>query len=310
MTLNILFAAAPERWDFYRDALQNALQSAGIDARLAPDFDPSDVDYIVYAPNGPVSDFTPFARAKAVLSLCAGVEKIVTNTTLTQPLTRMVDSGLSEGMVEWVTGHVLRHHLGMDRQILNQDGVWNPVIPALARNRSVGILGLGELGSACAQALAALDFKVSGWSRSAKQLDGISCYHGEAGLCDLLAGSQIVVLLLPLTAATENVINADRLAMLPKGAFVLNPGRGALIDDAALLDALDRGHLEHATLDVFRTEPLPQKDPFWAHPKVTVTPHIASETRAETASEVIAENIRRSEAGEPLLFLVDRKAGY
>ncbi|MGB5557267.1 MAG: glyoxylate/hydroxypyruvate reductase A [Paracoccaceae bacterium] len=310
MTLNVLFSAAPERWEFYRGALEDALRRAGLDAVLGREIDPAKVDYIVYAPNGPVSDFTPFTRAKAVLSLWAGVESIVTNPTLTLPLTRMVDSGLSEGMVEWVTGHVLRHHLGMDRHILRQDGVWNPVIPPLARHRSVGILGLGELGGACAQALAALNFRVSGWSRSAKQIDGIACLHGDTGLRDILAGSGILVLLLPLTSATENLMNRERFALMPEGAFLLNPGRGALIEDAALLEALDAGHLAHATLDVFRTEPLPPNHPFWAHPGVTVTPHIASETRAETASEVIAENIRRSEAAEPLLFLVDREAGY
>ena len=310
MTLNILFAAAPDRWDFYRGALERGFRAAGLDALLSRDFDPAEVDYIVYAPNGPVSDFAPFTNTKAVLSLWAGVENIVTNKTLTMPLTRMVDSGLSEGMVEWVTGHVLRHHLGMDHHILGQAGIWDPAIPPLARNRPVGVLGLGELGAACAGALAALNFQVSGWSRSEKAIDGISCLHGEDGLQQVLAGSEIVVLLLPLTAATDNVMNAQRFTLMPKGSFLLNPGRGALVDDDALLQALASGRIAHATLDVFRTEPLPPDHPFWAHPGITVTPHIASETRAETASDVIAENIRRSEAGKPLLFLVDRNAGY
>ncbi len=310
MTLNVLFAAAPERWDFYQAALEDAFRQAGLDAILRQEFAPGEVDYIIYAPNGPISDFSPFTRAKAVLSLWAGVEGIVTNKSLTLPLARMVDRGLSEGMVEWVTGHVLRHHLGMDRQILRQDGVWDPVIPPLARNRRVAMLGLGELGRACAQALAALNFRVSGWSRTEKRIDGIDCRYGDDGLREVLTSAGIVVLLLPLTAATQNLMNADRLALLPKGGFLLNPGRGALIDDEALLAALDDGRLAHATLDVFRTEPLPRDHPFWAHPGITVTPHIASETRAETASEVIAENIRRGEAGEPFLFLVDRGAGY
>ncbi len=309
MTLNVLFSAAPNRWHFYRDALNAAFRDHGLDVTLGRDFEPHEVDYIVYAPNGPVSDFSPFTRAKAVLSLWAGVETIVGNRSLTQPLTRMVDSGLSEGMVEWVTGHVLRHHVGMDKYVLGTAG-WTPDIPPLARNRRVGILGLGELGGACARALAALNFTVSGWSRSKKALSGIECLHGDAGLRNILLQSEILVLLLPLTAETENLMDKDRLALMPEGSFVLNPGRGALIDDDALLEALDSGRLAHATLDVFRTEPLPEDHPFWSHPKVTVTPHIASETRAGTASEVIAENIRRSEAGEPLLFLVDRDAGY
>ncbi len=309
MTLNVLFAALPERWEFYRDSLNEAFQSARLEVRLQQDFEPEVIDYIVYAPNGPVMDFRPFTRAKAVLSLWAGVESIVGNSTLTQPLSRMVDSGLSEGMVEWVTGHVLRHHLGLDRYIRGAPG-WDPVVPPLARHRAIGILGLGELGQACAHALTALNFPVSGWSRSAKTIDGITCLHDEDGLRRLLSDAEILVLLLPLTPETENLMNRERFSLMPKGAVLLNPGRGALIDDNALIDALDSGRIANATLDVFRIEPLPQDHPFWSHPRVTVTPHIASETRAETASLVIAENIRRSEAGEQLLFLVDRVSGY
>jgi len=309
MTLNVLFAALPERWEFYRDALNAAFRSARLDISLQQDHEPEVVDYIVYAPNGPVTDFRPFTRAKAVLSLWAGVEGVVGNSTLTQPLSRMVDSGLSEGMVEWVTGHVLRHHLGLDRYIRGAPG-WDPVVPPLARHRAIGILGLGELGQACAHALTALNFPVSGWSRSAKTIDGITCLHDEDGLRRLLSDAEILVLLLPLTPETENLMNRERFSLMPKGAVLLNPGRGALIDDNALIDALDSGRIANATLDVFRIEPLPQDHPFWSHPRVTVTPHIASETRAETASLVIAENIRRSEAGEQLLFLVDRVSGY
>jgi glyoxylate/hydroxypyruvate reductase A len=141
-------------------------------------------------------------------------------------------------------------------------------------------------------------------------VDGIACHHGAAGLDAALSGAQIVVLLLPRTPETENVLNARTLDLLAPGACVINPGRGPLIDDAALLAALDSGQVGHATLDVFRTEPLPPDHPFWAHPKVTVTPHIASETRPKSAARVIAENIRRGEAGEPLLNLVDRGKGY
>ncbi|MGB8623642.1 MAG: glyoxylate/hydroxypyruvate reductase A [Paracoccaceae bacterium] len=311
MTLKILFAANQERWAQYRDVLPAAIAEAGLDARIVTETDaPETVDYIIYAPNGTVTDFTPFTRTRAVLNLWAGVEKIVGNETLTQPLCRMVDSGLEEGMVEWVTGHVLRHHLGMDAQILHQDGVWNPVVPPLARDRRVAVLGLGELGRACAAALAALRFDVTGWSRSAKDLPDVTCLNGDAGLERALARAEIAVLLLPLTDDTENLMNAKRLAWMPEGAVIINPGRGPLIDDDALLAALDAGRIGHATLDVFRQEPLPADHPFWAHPKVTVTPHIASETRPASAARVIAENIRRGEAGEPFLFLVDRDKGY
>jgi glyoxylate/hydroxypyruvate reductase A len=308
----IRFAASEERWDDYAGPLRRALAARGLEAaELSPEpLPPETVDYIVYAPNSDVQDFTPYTRLKAVLNLWAGVEDVVGNPTLTVPLARMVDSGLTEGMVEWVTAHVLRHHLDLDHWLAAQTGTWAPRVPPLARNRPVTVLGLGALGLACAQALAALNFPVAGWARSPRTVSGVRTFHGADGLLPALDGAQVVVLLLPDTPATEGILDARALAALAPGAVVLNPGRGTLIDDAALLAALDAGQLGHATLDVFRTEPLPPDHPFWAHPKVTVTPHIASATRPETAAEIIAENIRRGEAGEPFLHLVDRTLGY
>ena len=310
MGVTIYFAATAV-WPEFSELLPAALAQAGIDAQiLLEPGDPAAVDYIIYAPSAALQDFTPFTRCKAVLSLWAGVERIVGNTTLTQPLCRMVDDGLTEGMVEWVVGHSLRHHLGMDRHIINPGHVWDPTCPPLARERPVAVLGMGALGTACARALSALHFPVTGWSRSPKEVEGIHCLHGEAGLEASLRGAAIVVLLLPKTPETENLLDARRLAWLPKGAVILNPGRGPLIDDAALLAALDAGQVGHATLDVFRVEPLPQDHPYWRHPRVTVTPHIAADTRATGASQVLAENIRRGEAGEALLHLVNRRLGY
>ena len=310
MPVNILFAAHASRWKTWRAPLHDALTETGLAYDLRTEFAPRDVDYIIYAPNSEVQDFTPFTRLKAVLGLWAGVEDVVNNETLTVPLTRMVDCGLTRGMTEWVAGHVLRHHLGMDAHITNRTGIWQQDIPPLAPDRRVAVLGMGALGRAAALALAALGFDVTGWSRSAKTLDGVHCLHGPDGLRAALAQAEIVVLLLPDTPATTNILNAKTLAQLPRGAVILNPGRGTLIDDRALLAALDSGHVAHATLDVFRTEPLPAEHPYWAHPRVTVTPHIASETRPVTASRVIAENIRRGETGAPFLHLVDRKLGY
>ncbi len=307
---NVLFAARPERWTTYEAPLRKAFTEAGLDVDLRTEFAPEEVDYIIYAPNGDVQDFAPYTRCKAVLNLWAGVEDVVSNPTLTQPLARMVDHGLTQGIREWVAGHTLRHHLGMDLHIHGQDGVWRDFVPPLAENRPVTILGLGALGRACGETLAALGFPVTGWSRTPKNIPGLTCLSGKDGLHQALSTAEILVLLLPNTPATENTLNAATLALMPKGAVIINPGRGPLIDDDALLAALDSGQIRHATLDVFRTEPLPPGDPYWAHPKVTVTPHIASETRASTASEVIAENIRRGEAGEALLHLVDRDAGY
>ena len=307
---NILFSARPDAWAKYEVPLRAALAEAGVDATLGPDLPAEAVDYVVYAPNGPLRDFSPFPRLKVVLSLWAGVETIAGNPTLRVPLARMVDPSLTQGMVEWVTGHVLRHHLGMDAHILAKPGDWHPHAPPVAWERTVTVLGLGELGAACAQMLAQIGFQVRGWSRRPRAVDGVDCHHGEDGLAAALHGADIVVLLLPATPATENILDAARLALLAPGAAILNPGRGPLIDDAALLAALGTGQVGHATLDVFRVEPLPADHAFWHHPRVTVTPHIAAETRAASASRCIAENVRRAEAGEPLLHLVDRGAGY
>ncbi|MEL6645878.1 MAG: glyoxylate/hydroxypyruvate reductase A [Pseudomonadota bacterium] len=307
---NVLFAADDRRWAEYEGLLIAACQRAGVDIHLARDLPPDAVDYVVYAPNSPLQDFTPFTRLKAVLNLWAGVEDVVHNATLTAPLCRMVEPGMTRGMVEWVTGHVLRHHLGMDGHVMGQDGVWRTDVPPLAHQRRVGMLGLGELGTACARALAGLGFDVAGWARSAKEIEGVDTHAGPDGLKKVLSRSDIVVLLVPLTPETESLINADTLATMPQGTVLMNPGRGGLIDDMALLKALDSGHLTHATLDAFRVEPLPVDHPYWSHPRVTVTPHIASATRKETASEAIAENIRRGEAGEAFVNVVDRERAY
>ncbi|SLN31459.1 Glyoxylate/hydroxypyruvate reductase A [Roseovarius albus] len=310
MPINVLFSARPERWDTYQAPLHKAFKDNGLEVNLARDIAPEKVDYIVYAPNGDLNDFTPYTNCKAVLSLWAGVEKIVVNQTLTQPLARMVDHGLTQGMIEWVTGHVLRHHLNTDLHVVGQDGVWRDYVPPLAQDRPVTILGLGALGTSCGQALAGLGFPVTGWSRTAKEVEGLTCLHGEDGLTQALQSAEIIVLLLPLTAGTENLINAERMAQMKKGVCLVNPGRGPLIEDEALLAALDNGTVGHATLDVFRVEPLPPEHPYWSHPKVTVTPHIASETRPVTAVQVIAQNIRRGEMGDSFLHLVDRTQGY
>jgi glyoxylate/hydroxypyruvate reductase A len=308
--IKVLFAATDARWPEYQQPLTDAFATAGLDVDLARDHAPKDVDYIVYAPNGGLLDFSPYTNCRGVLGLWAGVETIVENPTLTQPLARMVDNSLTQGMVEWVAGHVLRLHLGMDTHILNQDGIWREAFPPLAKDRSVVVFGLGALGAACAQALSGLGFPVSGWSRSPKQIKGIECLSGEDGFDAALRRADIAVLLVPLTPETTGLIDSDALTKMPKGAMIVNPARGPVIDDDALLAALDDGHIAQATLDVFATEPLPADHPYWAHPHVTVTPHIASTTRPDTASEMIARNIVRDQSGQPMLNLVDRTLGY
>lgn len=308
--INVLFAGRPNIWPDYADPLRAAFADRGLKVDLRTDHTPEIVDYIVTAPDGTVTDYTPYTRCKAVMNLWAGVEGIVKNPTLTQPLCRMVETGLTRGMVEWVTGHVLRHHLGMDPDILRTDGEWIYHVPPLAIERRVTMLGLGELGTACAETLRDLGFDMAGWSRSQRSIDGVTCLSGDDGLRTALERADILVLLLPLTDGTTHILSADTLARMPKGAVVINPGRGPLIDDDALLAALDAGHIAHATLDVFKVEPLPSDHPYWAHPRVTVTPHVASATRPKTSALTIAENIERGEKGVPLQHLVDRTLGY
>ena len=310
MTIKILFSANEENWKRYKAPLQDALDDKSLDYELGTNITPSEVDYIIYAPSSYLQDFSPYTKLKAVLNLWAGVEGVTNNKTLKVPLARMVDSGLTDGMVEWVTGHTLRHHLGIDKHIHGQDGIWRSYVPPLAKDRIITILGLGTLGTACGIALKRLGFNVRGWSRREKKVDGILCFYGDEQIDSSLMDADIVVLLLPDTPLTQNILNKHTLNLLKRGAFVLNPGRGPLIDDDALLAALETGQIEHATLDVFRIEPLPQNHQYWSNNKVTVIPHKASETRPKTASQVIAMNIKRAENGQELLYLVDRENGY
>ena len=310
MTIKILFSANDENWKRYKAPLQDALDNKSLDYELGRTITPCEVDYIIYAPSSSLQDFSPYTKLKAVLNLWAGVEGVTNNKTLNVPLARMVDSGLTDGMVEWVTGHTLRHHLGIDKHIHGQDGIWRSYVPPLAKDRIITILGLGTLGTACGIALKRLGFNVRGWSRREKRVDGIICFYGDDQVDSSLMDADIVVLLLPDTPLTQNILNQHTLNLLKRGAFVLNPGRGPLIDDDALLAALETGQIEHATLDVFRIEPLPQNQKYWSNNKVTVIPHKASETRPKTASQVIAMNIERAENGQELLYLVDRENGY
>ena len=310
--IRLLFNVTPDLYRDYRDPILAALKRRDIEAAtgLVGEIAPNEVDYIIHATGGPITDFAVFAQARAVLSLWAGVEKIVGNATLTQPLCRMVEDGLRRGMVEWVAGHVLRAHLGIDRYVCQKPRAWEQHVPPLACDRPVTVLGLGELGSAAATTLASLGFRVTGWARSAREIAGVRCLAGAGRLPEALATAEILVAILPETPDTIDLLNAERLALLPRGSFILNAGRGSLIDDAALIAALDRGQVQHATLDVFRTEPVPADHPFWSHPGVTISPHVAAATRVSSAADAIAENVERAEAGKPLLHVVDRARSY
>ena len=253
---------------------------------------------------------------KAMHSLWAGVDHVTRDDQMPQdlPLIRMVDHSLSQGMLDYVTGHVYRHHLQMPKfEALERQAEWQQVVPPLVEERKVGVMGIGVLGGEIAEQLAGLGFQVRGWARSQKALKGVSCFAGMDTLEQFLSETEILVLLLPNTPDTTDIINAETLAMLPKGAAIINAGRGTLIDEDALIAALDSDHISAATLDVFKTEPLPKDHPFWAHEKISVTPHVAAETRLSTASKVIIDNIRHLDnrgSIDDVAGVFDPTAGY
>jgi len=288
----VLFAGSTGKRGAYGEHLPAAAAEAGIeiDLRLEPaDADPADVDYIILAPDGPVTDFAPYTRLGGILNLWAGVEVALSlDLPAGVPLVRMVEDGLTLGMIDYVVGHVLRHHIDIDRYIDTAPiAEWEVDYPPLARDRTVGILGLGALGGACARRLAGHGFNVIGWSRTPKDIPGVTCRTGDQALDETIAEAEILVLLLPWTDATYRILNARRIAQMPLDASLINAARGQLIDHRPLLEALGAGLLRHATMDVYDVEPLPPDDPYWTHPRVTVTPHIASVTRPETASQAI-----------------------
>jgi glyoxylate/hydroxypyruvate reductase A len=299
----------------WRAALSRAFAETGVAAELrvaGEPVAPETVAYLVYVPSGPVRDFRPYTGLKALLSLWAGVEKALANPTLPDgvPLCRMVEPGMTRGMVEYVVAETLRRHLDLDSRRCGPDGAWPQTAPPLAADRRVGVLGLGELGAEVARALAGLGFVVRGWSRTPKRIEGVRCRSGEEGLAEVLAHSEILACALPRTPATENLLDARALGLMPRGAAIINAGRGELIDDAALLAALDDGRISGATLDVFRVEPLPADHPFRRHPRVFATAHVAAFTRPRSAAAVIAAQIARTEAGLEPLHVVDRARGY
>jgi len=253
-------------------------------------------------------------RLKIILSLGMGVDHIFADPQLPKqvPVARLVDTDLINRMSEYCALAVLRYHRNADAyDAFQRARKWKALgnEPA-GEERSVGILGVGEIGRDLAAKLAPFGFKLAGWSRTPKRLPGVESFHGEAGFKPFLARSEIVVCLLPLTPETEGVLDAAAFEALPKGAIVINAARGGHVVDADLIAALDSGHLAAAQLDVFRQEPLPSDHPFWKHPKIRITPHNAGITNPMTAAKQIVENLRRLRAGEKLVNVVDPARGY
>jgi glyoxylate/hydroxypyruvate reductase A len=255
-----------------------------------------------------------YPNLKAIFSLGAGVDHLFRDADLPAgvPVVRLVDKALTRNMTEYVVHWVLHYHRGFPQYAeLQRRGEWRALpVPDPPERKRVGIMGLGVLGGDVARALLGLGFTVAGWSRTPKQIDGVESFAGDAGLVPFLSRLHNLVCLLPLTPETEGIIDRQTLSALPPGAFVINVARGGHLVEEDLLAALDAGHIAGATLDVFRTEPLPEDHPFWHHPRVVVTPHVASQTDPRSAADEVAANIRRIRAGQPPINIADPTRGY
>ena len=300
----------------WRDALE--VNAKGRPLRVWPDAvgDPSDISYVCVwmAPHGLLAGIP---KLRAVINLGAGVDHLLDDPTLPNvPIARVAHADLTGRVTEYVVLHVLMHHRRQSLYDAQQfDRIWRDHDQPAASEVSVGVLGLGVIGSRAAQALAGLGFKVAGWSRTAKTLSEIETFHGEAGLDALLRRSEILVCLLPLTHTTQGILNLATFRKLKRdgaagGAFLINAGRGPLQVDADILTALEEGTLAGATLDVFSQEPLQPDSPLWAHPKVTITPHNAGDISPRVFAPRVIAQIERFERGLPLENAVDRKRGY
>ena len=274
--------------------------------------DPSNVHYaVVWRPR--TGDIARFPNLKAIVSVGAGIDHVLADAGLPQgvPIIRTVGQDLTQRMKEYVALHVLRHHRDMPRQLLaQQQRDWHSIVVPVAPNRVVGVMGLGNLGAASARVLSQIGFATRGWSKTPKSIEGVKTFTGNDGLTPFLSGCEILVNMLPLTSATAGILSSDLFAQLPKEACLINCARGQHLVDNDLLAALDSGHIKQATLDVFHTEPLPSDHPFWTHPAITVTPHIASRIDAETGGSLIATNLKIFEVTGTCPDVTDAGRGY
>lgn len=306
MKITFYFQNAPvQRW---LDELSQALPGAQLSA-WQPGAPPADYA-VVWQPPQQLLDEQ--SQLKAVFNLGAGVDALLKLQWPTQlPLVRIDDGGMAVQMAEYVSHALIRHFRGLDQYDEQQRaGEWKMHRTRLRSEFPVGVMGLGVLGERVARAVTQFDFPVRGWSRSPKQIEGVQCFSGEQGFRDFLAATRVLVNLLPLTPETQNIIHHGTLAQLKPQAYVINVARGAHLVEEDLLAQIDSGHVAGATLDVFRTEPLPPEHPFWTHPKITVTPHSSANTMRHASVAQIAAKIEAFERGESVAGLVDIGRGY
>ena len=304
---------SPERW---RDALARAVAAAGLDADVQLwNGRPIGARYaVVWMP--PEELFAAETQLRAVFNLGAGVDALLARGVVPArlPIVRLVDAGMATRIAEYTCFAIARITRGLDRFAPFPNGLqdWNASRPREEVVR-VGVLGLGAMGSAIVEAVARFGYPVAGWSRAPRRIADVETFAGAAELDAFLARTDVLVDALPLTPQTQDLLDGRFFGKMPRGGHVINVGRGGTIVDEDLLAALDEGHLASATLDVFRVEPLPAGHPFWSHPKVTVTPHLAAPTPYGPAAEQIAAGLRQLESGIPardLAGYVDRSAGY
>ncbi|HEY9104878.1 glyoxylate/hydroxypyruvate reductase A [Chitinimonas sp.] len=310
-TRPVFFLSTPRNAELWLSLFEAALPEYRICTELS-DAEAAEVRYLA-AWHPPTGLFARFTALEAVFALGAGVDRFLHRTDLAPEvaLVRLTDAGMAQQMMEYVLAGVLRYQRDLDHYAAHQAaGHWQPLPGRLAGELRVSVLGMGEMGGAVAGALAGLGYPVSGWSRQARERAGVRCVHGWAALDGLLAETDILVNLLPNTPETHGLLNAERLGCLPSGAAVINAGRGEQLDEAALLALLDSGHLRGAQLDVLAEEPPSPEHPFWRHPKILLTPHVAAKTLPEPSVAQIADKLRALRKGEAVAGLVRRERAY
>ena len=309
--MRIVFCLTDTKAQPWLDGFQSAFPEA-VMAQWTPGAAPADYA-VVWAP--PQTFFDGQTALKGIFNIGAGVDALAKLRMPEQvPVVRLDDAGMSVQMAEYVCHAVIRHFREFDGYEADvASGKWSYRKPRLRGDYPVGVMGLGVLGERVSLALAQFDFPVMGWSRSAKSVEGVKCFSGTEGLDDFLAATRILVCLLPLTPETENILNKDTLGRLLPGGYLVNVARGGHLVDEDLITLIDSGQLAGATLDVFRTEPLPAEHPFWKHPKITVTPHTSARTLRDESIAQIAGKIRALEGGAAIggiAGVVDLKKGY